>query len=299
MTDPLHFEPVSSLPAVPDRPAEGHKGDFGRVVIIGGSRGMSGAVSLAGLGALRGGAGLVFLAVPQGVASTVAAHEPSYLTHALPEDDQGRTSLAARTSLEEAVRGATAVAVGPGWGQSEDLVALLRWLYSTVEVPLVVDADGLNALASLPEFSAGSDVSLERPSGRVLTPHPGEFARLLKADNTSVRNNRESLALRFARTHGVVLLLKGHRTIITDGHRLAINQTGNSGMATGGTGDVLTGLIAALLARGISTFEAALLGAHLHGLAGDLAARELSEAGMIASDLPRYLPQAWKQFEEA
>jgi len=298
MTEPLHFEQVTSLPVVPDRPADAHKGDFGRVVIVGGSRGMSGAVSLAGFGALRGGAGLVYLAVPQGIVSTVAAHETSYLTHALPEDDQGRTSLAARASLEEALQSATAVAVGPGWGQSEELVALLRWLYSTVEVPLVVDADGLNALATLPEFAAGSDVSLERPSGRILTPHPGEFARLLKADGTSLRNNRESFALRFARTHGVVLLLKGHRTIITDGHRLAINQTGNSGMATGGTGDVLTGLIAALLARGIATFEAALLGAHLHGLAGDLAAQELSEAGMIASDLPRFLPQAWKQFEE-
>lgn len=164
---------------------------------------------------------------------------------------------------------------------------------------MVIDADALNELARLPGVLSAHPRGDGEPVARILTPHPGEFARLLGVDSTSyVQQRREELAARFAQEHEVILVLKGRRTIITDGARLAVNTTGNSGMATGGTGDVLTGLVAALLAQGMAGFDAAQLGAHLHGLAGDLAAADLSKAGLIASDLPRYLGRAWQQFAE-
>ena len=260
-------------------------------MLIAGSRGMSGAACLAGLGALRGGAGLVTLAVPAGIMPIVAAAEPSYLTHPLPEDDGGRISQRATAELLALAARNTAVACGPGWGSSADLLELIRNLFTTIDQPLVVDADGLNALARMP----GGFPQPPEKSPRILTPHPGEFSRLLNTDIGSVQADRESLAIDFARKHGVILLLKGPATVITDGERVAVNTTGNSGMATGGTGDVLTGLITALLAQGMPPFDAAQLGAHLHGAAGDLAAASLSRHAMIASDLPRFLPQAWQQ----
>lgn len=287
----MNVERVTELPTPPPRPPAAHKGTFGRVLIVAGSRGMSGAACLSGLGALRGGAGLVYLAVPMGIVSSVASVEPSYLTVPLPEDKHGRLCDEARPLLAEVIPGNAAIAIGPGCGQSDNLVELTDWLYRTVEVPLVVDADGLNALAAADAIPSGS------PAARVLTPHPGEFARLLKTDVGRIQNNREELAVEFARQNGVILLLKGYQTIVTDGERLALNTTGNSGMATGGTGDVLTGLIAALLAQGMQPFAAAQLAAHLHGLAGDIAAEQLSQPALIASDLPQFLPAAWKRFE--
>jgi ADP-dependent NAD(P)H-hydrate dehydratase len=287
----VSIERIAELPALPQRPDDAHKGSYGRVLIIAGSRGMSGAACLAGMGALRGGAGLVYLAVPAGLVPIVAAVEPSYLTIPLPEDDHGQLSLEAELPLNDVVPKNSSVAVGPGLGQSDDLSMLVRWLYSKVEKPIVFDADGLNALARMPELLS------QAPAPRILTPHPGEFARLSQSDIGAVQQDREESAVRFAQEHGVVLLLKGHGTIITDGRRMAVNTTGNSGMATGGTGDVLTGLIAALLAQGLPAFEAAQLGAHLHGLAGDLAAEELSMPALIASDLPWYLGAAWQRCE--
>jgi NAD(P)H-hydrate epimerase len=281
---------VLSLPPLPARPLEAHKGTFGRALLVLGSRGMSGAACLGGLGALRGGAGLVTVAVPHGILPIVAAVEPSYLTLGLSEDPQGRLHAAARHELHAVLKNYDVVACGSGWGQSGDIVDLAKWLYMTVAAPLVIDADGLNALAKAPEAFVQA-----LPGPRILTPHPGEFSRLIGTDIGTVQQNRESLAVEFARQKGVVLLLKGAGTIITDGQRVAINQTGNSGMATGGTGDVLTGLITALLAQNLPPFEAAQLGAHLHGLAGDLAAADLSKPALIASDLPRYVGAAWKQ----
>jgi len=290
----MSIERVHHLPSLPSRPADAHKGSFGRVLIVAGSRGMSGAAALSGLGALRGGAGLVYLGLPAGILPIVASVEPSYLTISLPEDDEGRLCAVAYDKLADVVGGMSAVAIGPGWGQSTGLAELVRRLYIDVACPLVVDADALNLLAEMPDVLT-LETSVGPVAERIFTPHPGEFARLLGTDIDNVQSQREELAVRFANDHGVVLLLKGHQTVITDGKRLAVNQTGNSGMATGGSGDVLTGLIAALLAQGMSGFEAAQLAAHLHGLAGDLAAEDLSEPGLIASDLPRYLPQAWKQ----
>jgi NAD(P)H-hydrate epimerase len=282
---------VLSIPALPQRPEESHKGSFGSVLIIAGSRGMSGAACLSGLGALRGGAGLVTLAIPAGIQTAVAAVEPSYLTIALPDNEQGRISLLALAEILSRAASATAVAIGPGWGKSADLIELAHSLYTSIERPLVVDADALNALASAP----GGFPKAPPGAPRILTPHPGEFARLLKTDTKTVQSDREGLAATFAREQGVIVVLKGHRTIITDGEKAAINKTGNSGMATGGTGDVLTGLTAALLAQGMSPFDAAHLAVYLHGMAGDLAADDLSKPGLIASDVAHYLGKAWKQ----
>lgn len=279
---------VTTLPALPSRPEDSHKGTFGRVLIVAGSRGMSGAACLAGLGALRGGAGLVTVAIPAGILPIVAAVEPSYLTVGLPEDDLGRISRTAAKLILSLAENCTAVAIGPGWGTSPDLKELTQTLCVNVAKPMVIDADGLNALV-------GCEQPSPAPAPRILTPHPGEFARLTGSDTAAVQKDREALAAEFAKERGVILVLKGHATVVTDGEKIAVNTTGNSGMATGGTGDVLTGLITALLAQGMTPFDAAHLGVHLHGLAGDLAAAELSPHGLIASDLPTYLPRAWKQ----
>lgn len=280
---------ISEIPQLPSRAIDSHKGSYGRVVLIGGSVGMSGAISLAGLGALRGGAGLVYLACPRSVWSAVAAIEPSYLTVPLSEDPQGRLSLPAIPEIMAACLLADAVAIGPGLGQSTELQQVISHVVRSVDVPCVVDADALNLLVDRLEVLASAR------SVRVLTPHPGEFARLTGLTTAAVQANREALATEFARQHRVVLVLKGAGTVVTDGQRLFINRTGNPGMATGGTGDVLTGLVTSLLAQGADPFDAACLGCHLHGLAGDIAAEELSSPGMIASDLPKYLPLAWKR----
>jgi ADP-dependent NAD(P)H-hydrate dehydratase len=263
------------------------------VLVVAGSRGMSGAACLAGLGALRGGAGLVTVAAPAGILPIVAAVEASYLTLPMPEDATGKIGQAARAALESALASQTTIAVGPGLGQSADLAGLVRWLFESVDRPGVFDADALNLLAAHPAPLKSRARRSETGPPRILTPHPGEFARLIATEIATVEKNRESLAAQFAAEHKVVLVLKGHRTLISDGRRIAVNSTGNSGMATGGSGDVLTGLIGALLAQKMDAFEAAQLGVHLHGLAGDLAAKSLSEPALIASDLTRWLGEAW------
>ena len=286
---------MSSAPLqFPARPADGHKGTFGRVLIVAGSRGMSGAASLCGVSSLRGGAGLVFVALPAGIQNIVASYEPGYLTIGLPEDSL--TGQISDDSVAEVLAQAASkdvIAVGPGLGCGSGTQALIRQLCLTYRQPMVLDADALNVLAGHLQSGCLSANDLSGP--RVLTPHPGEFSRLSGLSIPEIESQRMEVAREFAATHGVVLLLKGPRTIITDGLEVALNETGNSGMATGGSGDVLTGLIAALMGQGLSPFNAARTGAYLHGLAGDIAAAELSEPALIASDLPKYLPQAWMQ----
>ena len=283
---------VEQLPPLPDRSPNSHKGTFGSVFLIGGSRGMSGAMALAGMGALRGGAGLVTLGIPLGLTATVAALEPSYLTKSLPEDKHGCISLVAWSALHDADKRYDVLAIGPGLCRTDDSQELTARLYERCSVPLVVDADGLNNLSDRKSILGAHPHS--DSAVRVLTPHPGEFARLMDVSVSEVQANREMLAASFASKHQVVLVLKGQGTIITDGEQLAVNPTGNPGMATGGMGDVLTGLIAALLAQGMSGFDAAHLGVYLHGLAADIAAQEFSQPGLIASDLPLYIGPAWQ-----
>jgi NAD(P)H-hydrate epimerase len=284
---------VSSLPVLPARTAEANKGDFGRVLLVAGSRGMSGAAALSGSAALRSGAGLVRLAVPQGILPLVAAYNPCYMTAPLPEDDHGRFSAAAVGEVLELARANTVTAVGPGIGRGPDLTTLVLAVVEQTRTPLVVDADGLNALVGHTDRLKG------RPAPLVLTPHPGEFARLLGCDTAAVQKDRQGLAGRFAAEHGLVLVLKGHGTVVTDGRRVYVNGTGNPGMATGGTGDVLTGVIAALLGQGLEPFAAIQLGVYVHGKAGDLARDDLGEVSLIASDLLGYLPRAFQKLPRA
>jgi NAD(P)H-hydrate epimerase len=286
-----HESDEAALPVLLDRPADGHKGTFGRVLIVAGSRGMSGAAALAGTAALRGGAGLVSIALPVSVQTPVASIEPGYMTIGLSETAAGGVTDSAFREIEPHLAGKDAIAVGPGLGNTSQVRGLVRRLFVEAASPLVVDADGLNVIAE--DLRAGTLVA-GQSAARILTPHPGEFARLCGTSIADVERDRETAAQNFAKRHGVVVVLKGPGTVVTDGDRIAVNTTGNSGMGTGGSGDVLTGLLTAIVARGGDAFEAAHLAVWLHGRAGDLAADELSEEALIASDLPRFFGPAWK-----
>jgi NAD(P)H-hydrate epimerase len=250
---------------------------------------MAGAAALCGAAALRSGAGLVRIASPAEVQPVVAGFEPSYMTYPLPGNADGFIELEpARPHLERLIAPADVVAIGPGLGQSEGIRGLLRFLVTGTDRPLVIDADGLNALVGQTDLLAG----LERPV--IVTPHPGEFARLAGTDIASVQADRIGQAATLAAmAPPLVVVLKGAGTVVSDGHRYFVNTTGNPGMATGGTGDVLTGVIAALLAQKQPAFEAALLGVFVHGLAGDIARDHRGEIGMIAGDLVDALPDAF------
>jgi ADP-dependent NAD(P)H-hydrate dehydratase len=278
---------IREVPRLAMRDPDANKGDFGRVLIVAGSRGMSGAAVLCASAALRGGAGLVRVAVPAGIMPIVAAGNPCYMTLPLAEDNDGRLNGDAWPELIEAMNQSTVAAVGPGLGRGDGVSAVVRGVLEKTTLPLVLDADCLNAL---PPFL---DILKRRQGPCILTPHPGEFARLLGCDVPNVQAHREELAVRFAADHGVVLVLKGRHTLVSDGRRLYVNDTGNPGMATGGTGDVLTGLTAALLGQGLEPFAAAQLAVYLHGSAGDLARDALGETALIAADLLESLPYAF------
>jgi NAD(P)H-hydrate epimerase len=279
-------ETITQLTLLPPRPKESNKGDFGKILVVAGSRGMSGAAILCASAALRGGAGLVRLALPEGILPIVATGNPCYMTAPLQQDEQGKLATAAMPDLLALVKENDVLAVGPGLGRGAGVPQVVGQLLAYAEIPVVLDADGLNAIAGQTYRITNRKASL------ILTPHPGEFARLLGCDVAKAQANRQELAQRFAFEHRVILVLKGHGTLVTDGRRLYVNTTGNPGMATGGTGDVLTGLIAALLGQGLEAFAAAQLGVYLHGLAGDLARDTVGEASLIASDLLDSLPAA-------
>jgi NAD(P)H-hydrate epimerase len=277
------------LPELPPRAASAHKGDFGRVLVVAGARGMAGAAALAGDAALRSGAGLVTLAVPRSLYPIVAVKVTCCTTHPLPETAAGTLSERAAGTLLDLAQGFDVVALGPGLGRHPGTWRLARRLAAELGKPTVIDADALNALAEAPECLRAA------PAPRVLTPHPGEMARLAHSTADEVQTARRKVAAGFARRYRAVVLLKGHGTVVTDGARVRINATGNPGMATGGAGDVLTGVIAALIAQGLSPFDAALLGAHVHGLAGDLAVKEFGQVSLIATDILNALPTAFKR----
>lgn len=288
----LEDQTHAPLPQLPPRAADSHKGDYGRALLIGGSRGMAGAIALAGRTTLRSGAGLVTLGVPCCVLDVVAALEPSYMTHGLP-DENGRITAAAGDEVIELAQAATVLALGPGLGRDPMLTELVARLYREIEKPMVVDADALFALAE-------SSRILGEPGGvRVLTPHPGEFARFTneRLDEDRRIEAAAALAARDS-SQQTIVLLKGHRTVVTDGRRFSLNNTGNPGMATGGAGDVLTGIITGLLCQGLAPFNAARLGAYLHGSAGDLAVESVGEVSMIAGDLIDYLPTAFQTLSQ-
>lgn len=280
---------VSELPLLPSRTENTNKGDYGRVLIIAGSRGMSGAAILCGSAALRAGAGLVFLAVPESTLSIVSTVNPCYLTYPMSEDVDGRLSGQCLDELLDKANACDVVAIGPGLSTGEEREQIVGALLQHVSVPMILDADALNVLPNQMEFLRN------RHAPTVLTPHPGEFSRLTGLDISTIQQEREEHSVHFASENKVTLILKGNSTVVTDGSKVFINETGNPGMATGGTGDVLTGLIAALIGQGMSVFEAAQLSVYLHGLSGDLASEVLGEHSLIASDLIDYLPTAFQE----
>ncbi len=275
---------------LPQRPTDAHKGTFGRVLIIAGSSGMSGAACLSATAALRAGAGLVTVAVPQAIQAIVASFEPSYTTAALPCGDGGLLSGRSVRTAVDLLADRDVVGVGPGLGSSNIVRKLVRGLISEATVPLVLDADALNAVAA-------EGISLKRDAPTIVTPHPGEFVRLSGRSYEDVAANRQVLAAEYAEQHKVIVVLKGAATIVTDGVETYTNATGNPGMATGGTGDVLTGVIAALCGQGMQPYAAAVAGVYAHGLAGDMVAAATSEQGLIASDLLDWLPHVWSRIE--
>ena len=294
---------VSDVPALPPRALETHKGQAGHVAIIAGSRGMSGAAVLCGMGALRAGAGLARVFCPASIQPVIATHEPSLMTKGLPETKEGQIS-AEHTPMELITEmmceWANAIAVGPGLGPTHpggDIFQIVGWVLADRHCPVVVDADALNAA---PDEPPGEWLGRRRDVPTVITPHPGEMARLRKVaglpplsgkdDETRLRSAHE-----YALLTGVTVVLKGYRTVVCTPEQAYINTTGNPGMATGGMGDVLTGVIAALLGQGLSAFDAARLGVYVHGLAGDRCARRIGPVGFVARELAEELPPALAQ----
>ncbi|HEY1910631.1 MAG TPA: NAD(P)H-hydrate dehydratase, partial [Vicinamibacterales bacterium] len=276
---------ASMRPLVPPRTPDSHKGDFGRVLIVAGSRGKTGAAHLAGIGALRSGAGLVTIATADSCQAVVAAMAPEYMTEALPETADGLDAKAVDQVIEIA---RDVIALGPGLGQGSGTREFIRQLVDRATMPIVVDADGLNAFAGDPEKLAGRE-------GRdvIITPHPGEMARLVGMSIEEVQSSRLEIARNFAVVHHLFVVLKGHRTLIaTPDGKVFINPTGNPGMATGGTGDVLTGMIAAWLAQLLDAEAACKLAVYLHGMAGDLAEADEGEVAMTSADVAAHLGDA-------
>jgi len=273
---------------VPARPRDSNKGMYGKVLIIGGSRGKSGAAAMAGQAALRAGAGLVTVATPQSVLPVVAVTMPELMTEPLAETSEGTIANQPISSL---LKDKTVVGIGPGMTTFPETVAFVHRVGKECRVPIVIDADALNALVGF-EGDLG---------GAVLTPHPGEMARLIGKDVHHVTSNRIDVARDFAKRRNAYVILKGFRTIVaTPDESIYINPTGNPGMATGGTGDILTGMLVGILAQEyLGTFtERLCLAVYLHGLAGDLAAEEMGEESMVATDLLRFLPQAWDNLKD-
>ncbi len=285
----MAIERIEKLPGLPGRSKDSHKGTFGTVLALAGGRGSAGAAALVGGSALRSGAGLVRVACPDEVQATVASFEPSYMTYPVASDPEGLATLeGSKRVLERFLPLANVLAMGPGLGQSADLRELVGWVVESVAVPTVLDADALNNLAGQTDVLA----RLRRPV--ILTPHPGEFARLTGRSIAEIQSDRETHALALAGSAGhLIVVLKGAGTIVTDGTRLYVNTTGNPGMATGGSGDALTGVIAALVAQEMDPFDAACLGVYVHGLAGDIARDQSGEVGMIAGDIVDSLPDAF------
>jgi len=277
------------------RSLDAHKGDFGHIFILAGSIRFFGAAVLCAEAVMRSGAGLVTLGIPASLAQSVIKIKPKeVMILPLAETEEGTLSLAAYKKVKIFMQDADALAIGPGLTQNKSTQALVRKLISTISKPMVIDADGLNALVG--HLNLLRVTSYELRVTRILTPHPGEMARLLGVSVKKVQSDRKGMAKKFARDYKVTVVLKGHHTVVADyNDNLYINKTGNPGMATAGSGDVLTGMIAAFLGQGLESFVAAKYAACLHGLAGDLAAKEKTQMGMVASDIINKIPQAIKR----
>ena len=277
----LTHEQVLSI--LPDRQADGHKGNYGRILLLCGSQGYTGAAALAAMGALRCGAGLVFLGVPEAIYPIEAVKLTEPIVFPLPEEN-GKLSVDAVIPVLQKMRGMDAVLIGPGLGQSAGTMAVLNAILQHFNGPVILDADAINLLA------ADVESLRARSAVTILTPHEGEFRRL----GIALDDERVTGSQRLAKELGCIVIRKGHHSVITDGENTYINPTGNPGMAVGGSGDVLAGMIAGLLGQGIEPLLAAACAAWLHGAAGDRSAEKLGQYAMLPSDLLQELPYLLK-----
>ena len=277
------------------RLAESNKGNYGHVLVIGGSLGKSGAAAMAGMAVLRAGAGLSTVATPKSALGTVAGFHPELMTEPLAETDAGTISTGALERIDELAKGKSVVAIGPGISRDVQTAELVRALVAKLRVGMVVDADGLNAFDGRTQELNGEGRML------VITPHPGEMARLVGMSIPDVQKDRLGVARKFAREHELIVVLKGHRTLVVrpDGEAW-VNTTGNPGMSTGGTGDILTGMVAGMIAQNPKdAFAATMAAVHLHGLAGDVMRESVGEHSLVATDLLRGLPEAFRRTQTA
>ena len=272
----------SVLSLLPDRPEDAHKGNFGKLLLLCGSRGFTGAAYLSAMGALRSGAGLVFLGVPESIYAIEAIKLNEAVVFPLPDRD-GALSRESIGEIQRRLLQMDAMLLGCGLGLTADTEALVCWTLKNVSCPLILDADGITLAAQHKDLLRG------RTGITILTPHEGEFARL-----GYPARERQDTAAAAARELGCILVLKGHRTVITDGTRTYINPTGNPGMAVGGSGDVLAGIITALVGQGLAPLEASACGCWLHGKAGDVCAKQLGQYGMLPTDMLDALPRLLK-----
>jgi ADP-dependent NAD(P)H-hydrate dehydratase / NAD(P)H-hydrate epimerase len=284
-------------PLIGPRPRASNKGSFGHVLVLGGSRGKAGAAAMAGMAVLRSGAGLSTVATAKSVLETVAGFHPELMTDPLEETEAGSISEDSleRGQLDDLVKGKTVLAVGPGISRYPETSSFVRGVVRAYEMPIVLDADGLNA------FEGCAAEFREKPGTLVITPHPGEMARLTGLSIAAVQHDRLNVARTFAREHDLIVVLKGHRTLIAqpDG-TVWVNTTGNPGMATGGTGDILTGMTAGLIAQNPDRIaEAVIAAVHLHGLAGDVACESMGEHSLVATDLLAALPEAFRRTRQS
>jgi NAD(P)H-hydrate epimerase len=294
------IHPRDFVAMIGPRPAESNKGSYGHVLVVGGSVGKAGSVAMAGMAALRAGAGLSTVATAKSALPTVAGFYPELMTEPLPETDAGTIATSAGVRIEELLKSMTVVAIGPGISRDPHTATLVRLLVLHQKIPMVVDADGLNAFEGHTNELNGKDRVL------VITPHPGEMARLVGRSIAEVQKDRLGIARQFARQHELIVVLKGHRTLVVqpDGEAW-VNTTGNPGMATGGTGDILTGMVAGMLGQEKwaqnrrSALLAVCAAVYLHGLAGDVIRENVGEHSLVATDLLRGQPDAFERARAA
>ena len=279
----MKLDHESVLSFLPDRDPYGHKGDFGKILLLCGSRGYTGAAALAAMGALRSGAGLVYLGVPESIYAIEAVKLTEPVVFPLP-DEGGKLGFLAVNEILSLLLKMDAVLVGCGLGQSAGTLSVVKAVLENAKCPVVLDADGINVLREHKDILRG------RRYPTILTPHDGEFIRF----GGTIGEDRMASAAYFAREWNAIVLLKGHRTCITDGETGYENHTGNPGMAVGGSGDVLAGILVSLLGQGLKPLEAAACGAWLHGAAGDLCAGEIGQYGMLPTDMLNALPRLLK-----
>ena len=279
------------------RKGQSHKGDYGHVFVLAGSVGLTGAAYLTSQAALMSGSGLVTLGIPRSLNAVMARKLTEVMTRPLPETRAQSLSPQAFSEIRKFLDRADVLAIGPGLSQNSETQRLVRKIVASIDKPMVIDADGLNALAGHLSVLRNTQYAIRNT---ILTPHPGEMARLIDKKVSFIQKNRKDVARAFAKKYNVTLVLKGHRTVVAHpGGKVFVNTTGNPGMASGGVGDVLTGIIASFAGQGLSAFDAAKLGVYVHGLSGDIAAKETGQLSLTATALLQALPQALRRCSSA